>query len=297
MPLLKQIFQYIKQLKWFIGACLALLLFIIFKFIFFDIVKVNANDMQSTFNVGDVLFIKKFANAYKINDCIYLNYPGNDSLKKNTYFIQRIIAMAGDSLEIKDKTVFVNNKEYTDTLTTKHNYYIQTEKFKIDSNFKIRYYLNEGGGISSDNDYNFSLTKNQADSLTINEHIKKVELKPLSKNNFDVTCFPFSLNYGWNKDNYGKLYIPKKNDTLLLDSLTIDLYKTIIEVYEKNSLIVNNDSIFINNVFTKNYIVQQNYYFVMGDNRDNTNDSRIWGFLPQSCIVGKVIGIIKRAKK
>ncbi len=253
--------------------------------------------MQSTFNVGDVLFIKKFANAYKINDCIYLNYPVNDSLKKNTYFIQRIIAMAGDSLEIKDKTVFVNNKEYTDTLTTKHNYYIQTEKFKIDSNFKIRYYLNEGGGISSDNDYNFSLTKNQADSLTINEHIKKVELKPLSKNNFDVTCFPFSLNYGWNKDNYGKLYIPKKNDTLLLDSLTIDLYKTIIEVYEKNSLIVNNDSIFINNVFTKNYIVQQNYYFVMGDNRDNTNDSRIWGFLPQSCIVGKVIGIIKRAKK
>ena len=253
--------------------------------------------MQSTFNLGDVLFIKKFANNYKVNDCVFLNYPVKDSLIKKTYFLQRIVAVAGDSLEIKDKIIFVNNKEYTDTSTTKYNYYIQTEKYKIDSLFKIRYKLTEGGSISNDDDYNFSLTKKQVDSLNANEHIKKVELKALSKNNFDVTCFPFSLNYGWNKDNYGKLYIPKKNDTLILDSLTIDLYKTLIETYEKNKLFIANDSIFINNTFVKSYVVKQNYYFVMGDNRDNANDSRIWGLLPQSYIVGKVIGVIKRAKK
>lgn len=253
--------------------------------------------MQSTYSIGDILVIKKFGNSYRINDCVYLEYPLKDSVTKNTYFIQRVIAIAGDTIEIKDKTIFINNQEQIDTALIKHNYYIKTDKFEIDSVFKLRYHLTEGGSISDDFDYNFSLTKKEVDSLLANEHIKKVELKSVSKNNFDISCFPFSLNYSWNKDNYGKLYIPKKNDTLALDSISIDLYKTMIEQFEGNRLRINNDSIFINDSFSKTYTVKQNYFFVMGDNRDNTNDSRMWGFLPQSYIVGKVIGTIKRAKK
>ena len=294
---LNQIFNFIKQLKWFISAALALILFIICKFFLFDIVKVNANDMQCTYNYGDVLCIKKFANNYKVNDCVYLKYPIKDSGIATTYFVQRIVAMAGDSFEIKDKLIVVNGIKLEDTSTIIHNYYIKTNEYKIDSMFTMRYQLTQGGSISNEFDYNFSLTKTQADSLTQNQYIKKIELKSLSKNNFDINCFPFSIHYTWNKDNYGQLYIPKKNDTLTLDSLNIDLYKTIIEQYENNTLIINNDSIFINNLFTKQYIVKQNYYFVMADNRDNANDSRMWGFLPQNYIIGKVIGIIKKAKK
>ena len=297
MSELKQIFNFVIQLKWFISGVIALLLFIITKFFLFDIVKVNANDMQCTFNYADVLFVKKFANKYKVNDCVYIKYPVKDSNISTTYFVQRIVALPGDSLEIKNKLLFVNGIEIKDTSTIKHNYYLKTDKYTIDSMFKMRYQLSQGGAISNEFDYNFSLTKTQADSLTENKYIKKIELKSLNKNNFDINCFPFSLQYTWNKDNYGKLYIPKKNDTLTLDSLNIDLYKTIIEQYENNTLIINNDSIFINNLFTKQYIVKQNYYFVMADNRDNANDSRMWGFLPQNYIIGKVIGIIKKAKK
>ncbi len=297
MSELKHIFNFIKQLKWFISAVIALTLFIITKFFLFDIVKVNANDMQCAYNYADVLVIKKIANNYKINDCIYLKYPIKDTGINTTYFVQRIVALAGDSLEIKDKLLFVNGIEIKDASTIKHNYYFKTDKYKIDSAFKMRYQLTQGGSISNEFDYNFSLTKTQADSLTENQNIKKIELKSLSKNNFDITCFPFSLHYPWNKDNYGKLYIPKKNDTLQLDSLSIDVYKTIIEQYENNTLVISNDSIFINNTLTKQYVVTQNYYFVMADNRDNANDSRMWGFLPQNYIVGKVIGVIKKAKK
>lgn len=251
--------------------------------------------MQSTFNYGDVVMIKKIVNNYNINEFVYLKYPINDS-NTTTHFMQRIVALPGDSFEIKDKVVFVNGIKLKDTITVKHNYYIKIDNYKLDTTFKVRYHLIEGGAISNENDYNFSLTKIQADSLSANEHVKKVELKSLSKNNFDINCFPYSINYNWNKDNYGKLYIPKKNDTLNLDSLTIDLYQTIIINYEHNKLVVSNDSIFVNNLLTKIYVVKQNYYFVMGDNRDNANDSRIWGFLPQNYIVGKLIKVIKRVK-
>jgi signal peptidase I len=95
-------------------------------------------------------------------------------------------------------------------------------------------------------------------------------------------------------DNFGKLYIPKKNDTLSLDTTSIRLYSKLIETYEKNKLEIRDDSIFINDELTKKYMVRQDYYFVMGDNRDNAIDSRRWGFLPGSYIKGKVTCVLVR---
>lgn len=253
--------------------------------------------MQSTFYYGDVLLIKKFSNTYKTNDLVYFKIPAKDSVYQNAFAIQRIIAAAGDSLEIINKSVFVNNRKVFEAESIKYNYYIKTQNFTIDSLFIKRYKLEEGGAISSNFDYNFSLTKQQADSIEFNENIKSIELKSLSKNNFDVVCFPFSNKFAWNRDNYGKIYIPKKNDTLLLDTVTVDLYKSIITDFEHHKIIVKHDSVFVNGIYCKNYVTKQNYYFVLGDNRDNANDSRVWGFLPESLITGKVTTLIKREKK
>jgi signal peptidase I len=149
--------------------------------------------------------------------------------------------------------------------------------------------------VSNEFDYSYSLSRWQYDSLKKDPKVKKIELKTEKQNNFDETCFPYSPYYSWNPDHYGKIYIPKKGDTLFLDSVNIHLYKVLIKE-ETRSLSLKNDSIFINGSFTKIFVPKQNYYFVMGDNRDNANDSRTWGFLPRSYIIGKVACRIKATK-
>ena len=273
---------------------MALLLVFFLKRFAFDVIKVNANDMLDTFKQGDALFIKKFANNYHLNDFIYFKYPEADG-SNDIQCLQRLIARPGDSIELKDKQLFINGTLLSDTNTTRYNYFIKTSQ-KPDSSFFTRYHLHEGGQVAGEDDYSFTLTKSQADTLKHSSHVKSLEIKIEKPGVFDETVFPYSTAYPWNTDNFGKLYLPKKNDTLLLDSLNINIYSKLISVYENNKLFIKQDSIFINDIPVKNYIVKQNYYFVMGDNRDNANDSRIFGFLPENFIIGKVLFTVKKQK-
>ena len=263
----------------------------------FDIVKINSNDMNSTFNVGDALIVKKAFNNYKTNDFVYYEYPLKDSTIPKTLCLQRLIGLPGDTLELREKGIYLNDFLISDSSTIQHNYYVNTGKQKLDSVFKTKYGLIEGGAISADFDYSFSLTKIQASDLRKENVIKSVELKAEPKGVFDQNVFPCSILYKWNMDYFGKLYLPKKNDTLLLDSVNLNVYSVIIKNHERNSLEIKGDSILINNMLTKKYCVKQNYYFVMGDNRDNSNDSRVFGFLPEKYIKGKVIRSFSRAEK
>ncbi|MDO8998476.1 MAG: signal peptidase I [Bacteroidota bacterium] len=285
-----------KKQTWFFAAIIALLLFILLRKYVFDIRKINNYDMQKTYNYGDALLINKLKNTFVTNDIVYFKFPEKDTSKFTTYLFQRIVGTPGDSIEVINKVVYLNNFEIKDTVTIKHNYFLKST-VKMDSLNRLKYRLMEGTAISEKNDYSFSLTKLKSDSLRNMAVIEKIELEMEKKDNFDFSCFPYSINYKWNMDNYGKLYIPKKNDTLALDTINIVLYKKIIQEYEKNTLEIKRDSIFINNKYTTTYCVKQNYYFTLGDNRDNSNDSRKWGFLPQNYILGKSIWLLKKAKK
>jgi len=276
---------------------IALVLFFVAKRFAFDIVKVNAKDMLSTYTYGDALLVKKIANTYAANDVIYFEYPQKDSAMRATYLFQRLAALPGDSFAMADKLVYRNAIQLMDDSTVRHNYFIKTKSLKPDSLFILKYHLTEGGEISNEFDYSYSLTQRESGLLKKDSMIVSAELKTEKKNSFDETCFPSSLHYSWNTDQYGKIYIPKVNDTLRLDTISIQLYSSIISDYEKNNLEIKHDSIFIDGQHSNYYVVKKNYYFVLGDNRDNANDSRTWGFLPENCIIGKVVGTVKRAKK
>lgn len=252
--------------------------------------------MCDTFQRGDALLIKKIDNIYQTGDFIYFKYPKSDSATSEVYCLQRLIGLPGDTIEIREKGVLLNNFLTSDTSTLRFNYFLKTFS-KPDSAFMRRYKLFEGGEISSSFDYSYTLLKSQADSLNIDTLVERIEMKTEPKESFDETVFPYSTKFNWNMDNFGKLYLPKRNDTLFLDSVNINLYTSLIRIHEKNKLEIRNDSIFINDEPTNKYCVKQNYYFVMGDNRDNARDSRNWGFLPEACITGKVISVLKQNRK
>jgi signal peptidase I len=108
---------------------------------------------------------------------------------------------------------------------------------------------------------------------------------------YNTSFFPNDIKYNWNEDNFGPIVLPKKGSKVKLNSNNLPLYKKIIREYEKNELTLLDNEIKINGISTKEYTFKQDYYWMMGDNRYRSEDSRSWGFVPEDHIVGKPVFI------
>ena len=209
--------------------------------------------------------------------------PSNlDYLKvsERPWIIKRVVALPGDTLLISEGNIFINNLE-TETLPSVVELYKWTGETGEAKKLK-----NINNIIHHDDNIFVELSKSQLDENTgLSEYLKK-EL--LGKNIPDSNIFPFNAAWGWNAGYMGAVYLPRKGDTIELTPDNLILYKRMIETFENNTVELRGNTIFINSKQTATYCFKMNYFWVMGDNRSHSFDSRYWGAVPENHIVGKV---------